>query len=91
MNTAVPSTPPERSTELHEYDIVVCHANVIRYFALRALQLPPEAWLRMATFNCSLTYILIRPNGNVSIRLLGDVGHLPMAKTTFSMHAGFEW
>lgn len=25
------------------------HANVIRYFALRALQLPPQAWLRLST------------------------------------------
>jgi len=29
-------------------EIVVCHANVIRYFAMRALQLPPEAWLRIS-------------------------------------------
>lgn len=24
------------------YDIIVCHANVIRYFLCRALQFPPE-------------------------------------------------
>ena len=28
------------------YEIIVCHANVIRYFVCRALQIPPEAWLR---------------------------------------------
>ena len=42
------------------YDIVVCHGNVIRFMALRALQLPPEAWLRLCTFNCSLTYLVVR-------------------------------
>ena len=36
-----------------------------------ALQLPPEAWLRMGTFNCSITYIMIRPNGYCSVRMLG--------------------
>lgn len=41
----------------HEFEIIVCHANVIRYFFCRALQLPPEAWLRLCTFNCSLTYL----------------------------------
>ena len=41
----------------HEYEIVVCHGNVIRYMTLRALQLPPEAWLRLCTFNCSVTYV----------------------------------
>eukprot|EP00525_Craspedostauros_australis_P002385 CAMPEP_0198132610 /NCGR_PEP_ID=MMETSP1442-20131203/58688_1 /TAXON_ID= /ORGANISM="Craspedostauros australis, Strain CCMP3328" /LENGTH=302 /DNA_ID=CAMNT_0043793655 /DNA_START=16 /DNA_END=921 /DNA_ORIENTATION=- len=28
----------------HEFEIIVCHANVIRYFLCRALQMPPEAW-----------------------------------------------
>ncbi|EED91375.1 hypothetical protein THAPSDRAFT_263036, partial [Thalassiosira pseudonana CCMP1335] len=61
----------------HEFEIIVCHANVIRYFFCRALQLPPEAWLRLCTFNCSLTYFTIRPTGTVSCRMLGDHGHLP--------------
>ena len=73
------------------YDIIVCHGNVIRYFTLRALQLPPEAWLRLTTFNCSLTYLVIRPSGNVALRSMGDVGHLGPLETTFSMHMGIEW
>mmetsp|Transcript_2928 Transcript_2928/g.4046 ORF Transcript_2928/g.4046 Transcript_2928/m.4046 type:complete len:93 (-) Transcript_2928:29-307(-) len=81
---------PEKH-EKHEYDIVVCHGNVIRYFALRALQLPPEAWLRLCTFNCSITYLVVRPTGSVSLRTLGDIGHLDMKETTFSGHYGFEW
>lgn len=77
--------------EKHEFEIIVCHANVIRYFLCRALQLPPEAWLRYCPFNCSLTYVTIRPSGNVSCRMLGDVGHMPYAKCSFSKHEGFEW
>jgi serine/threonine-protein phosphatase PGAM5 len=75
----------------HEFEIIVCHANVIRYFFCRALQLPPEAWLRLCTFNCSLTYFTIRPTGTVSCRMLGDIGHLPHHMCTFSMHTGFNW
>ena len=75
----------------HEFEIIVCHANVIRYFFCRALQLPPEAWLRLCTFNCSLTYFTIRPTGTVSCRMLGDIGHLPQEMCTFSMHTGFNW
>ena len=75
----------------HEYEIVVCHGNVIRYFALRALQLPPEAWLRLCTFNCSITYLVIRPSGSVSLRCLGDIGHLDPDLATFSGHHGLEW
>lgn len=75
----------------HEFEVIVCHANVIRYFFCRALQLPPEAWLRLCTFNCSLTYFTIRPTGTVSCRMLGDIGHLPHEMCTFSMHTGFNW
>lgn len=75
----------------HEFEIIVCHANVIRYFFCRALQLPPEIWLRLCTFNCSLTYFTIRPTGTVSCRMLGDIGHLGYDNSTFSMHHGFNW
>ena len=58
------------------YEIVVCHANVIRYFVCRALQFPPEAWLRISLKHASLTWLTIRPDGRVSIRALGEAGHL---------------
>lgn len=82
---------PREDGGLHEYDVVVCHGNVIRYMTLRALQLPPEAWLRLCTFNCSITYLVVRPSGSVSLRALGDVGHLDPPLVTFSMHHGIEW
>ena len=88
---AVTTTKKKGKPTRHTVDIVVCHGNVIRYFVCRALQLPPEAWLRMCTFNCSLTYLTCKPSGSVSLRLLGDVGHLPMDLVTFSEHHGFAW
>ena len=75
----------------HEFEIIVCHANVVRYFLCRALQIPPETWLRLCTFNCSLTYLTVRPTGTVSCRMLGDIGHLGYEQSTFSMHHGFNW
>lgn len=59
------------------YEVVVCHANVIRYFVCRALQLPPEAWLRMSMYNGSVTWLSVRPSGRVSLRYHGDAGHMP--------------
>ena len=32
----------ESSQKEDSYEIIVCHANVIRYFVCRALQFPPE-------------------------------------------------
>jgi serine/threonine-protein phosphatase PGAM5 len=79
--------PPEN----HEFEIIVAHGNVIRYFFCRALQLPPESWLRLCTLNCSLTYFTVRSSGTVSCRMMGDCGHLEPSETTFSMHHGFNW
>lgn len=87
----IASSVEDDEDEKHEFEIIVGHANVIRYFFCRALQLPPEAWLRLCIFNCSLTYFTIRPTGTVSCRLLGDIGHLGYDHSTFSMHHGFNW
>jgi len=59
------------------YEVLVTHANVIRYFVCRALQLPSEAWLRMSLHNGSITWLSIRPDGLVFVRELGDTGHMP--------------
>nr|XP_046241710.1 serine/threonine-protein phosphatase PGAM5, mitochondrial isoform X3 [Scatophagus argus] len=64
------------------YEIIVCHANVIRYFVCRALQFPPEGWLRMGLNNGSITWLTIRPNGRVALRALGDAGFMPPDKLT---------
>ena len=90
-NTERETTQQLESDPQHEFEIIVCHANVSRYFFCRALQLPPEAWLRLCTFNCSLTYFTIRPTGTVSCRMLGDIGHLPYELNTFSGHTGYNW
>uniref|UniRef100_A0A0N5A4Z5 Serine/threonine-protein phosphatase PGAM5, mitochondrial n=1 Tax=Parastrongyloides trichosuri TaxID=131310 RepID=A0A0N5A4Z5_PARTI len=74
----------EPKQENDSYELIVCHANVIRYFICRALQLPPEAWLRMSLGNTSITWLVIRPNGNVSIRCIGDIGHLDKDTVTFT-------
>lgn len=62
------------------YEVLVCHANVIRYFVCRALQLPPEAWIRMSLDHGSLTWLTIRPSGNVSVRWVGNSGFMPRDK-----------
>ena len=70
----------ELSQTRDTYELFVCHANVIRYFVCRALQVPPEAWLRISLRHGSITWITIRPNGYVSLRCLGEAGHMPADK-----------
>jgi serine/threonine-protein phosphatase PGAM5 len=78
-------------TVKHEFEVIVGHGNIIRYFLLRALQLPPEAWLRFSVFNCSITYLMIYPDGRVTARLVGDTGHIPYEETSFSGSHGYNW
>jgi len=61
----------------NSYEIIVCHANVIRYFVCRALQFPPEAWLRFSLYHCSITWITISPSGKVGVYAIGDHGFIP--------------
>lgn len=50
--------------------------------AARALQFPPEGWLRMNLNNGSITWLTIRPSGRVALRALGDAGFMPPDKLT---------
>ena len=73
---AEPGEPPA--------EVIVCHGNVIRYSALRALQLPPEAWLRLGLANGSITKVVLRADGGVSVHCLGDSGHFEPKLITFN-------
>lgn len=57
-------------------EVLVCHANVIRYLVLRAAQLPPEAWLRFSLPHCSITSVTIMGNGHVKVHSIGSYSHL---------------
>ncbi|XP_026472460.1 serine/threonine-protein phosphatase Pgam5, mitochondrial-like isoform X2 [Ctenocephalides felis] len=64
------------------YTMIVCHANVIRYFVCRALQFPAEAWLRLSLNHASITWISIQPSGRVILRVFGESGHIPAIQVT---------
>eukprot|EP00927_Polykrikos_kofoidii_P078688 TRINITY_DN75499_c0_g1_i1.p1 TRINITY_DN75499_c0_g1~~TRINITY_DN75499_c0_g1_i1.p1 ORF type:complete len:358 (-),score=35.09 TRINITY_DN75499_c0_g1_i1:42-1115(-) len=81
----------EEEDELHECEVIVGHANHMRYWICRALQLPPEAWLRFQPFNCSITYLIVTPGDSVQMRLFGDVGHMPQELVTYSGCEGWNW
>lgn len=47
-----------------------------------ALQIPPEAWLRISLNHASITWLTIQPSGRVTLRQLGDSGHMPLDLVT---------
>jgi serine/threonine-protein phosphatase PGAM5 len=65
-------SPAKDSTE-----VLVAHANVIRWLTSKALGLDAKLWLRMTLGNCSITVIRVRSDGKCQVMAVGDVGHLP--------------
>jgi serine/threonine-protein phosphatase PGAM5 len=75
---------PPATTEL-----MVGHGNIIRYFTCRALQLPPEAWLRLSIPHCSVTSLVMRRNGTVKLVTYGSFSHLaPQLQTLMNVPHG---
>lgn len=70
------------TTSESSVDVIVGHGNVIRYLTLRALQLPPEAWLRTSLPHCSVTILTINGRGRVKLAGFGSYGHLPASMAT---------
>ncbi|MEO7252069.1 MAG: histidine phosphatase family protein [Arenimonas sp.] len=58
-------------------ELFVCHGNVTRYLATRALGVDSKAWPAMSVGHASITRIRIEANGSIHLIALGDVGHLP--------------
>lgn len=66
------------------YDLLVCHGNVIRWFAAKALGLEITRWYAMDIANASLTVIAIRGDGSTRLAVFSDAGHIPVAKQTWT-------
>lgn len=73
---------PEQKKD--SYEVLVCHANIIRYLLLRALQLPPQAWNSFALPHCGVSIICINPVGEVFLFSFGDVGFFPKNKRSMN-------
>merc|ERR1712238_257427 len=56
-----------------------------------ALQLPPEAWLRMSLFNGSVTYLVVHADGTVTLRFLGETSFMGYDLVTYNLYEGFHW
>lgn len=73
-----------KGTQIRDtHDILVFHANILRYFICKIMQFPLEAWLRMTLNHGSITQLTILGDGNVILKTIGDSGFIPSDKVTF--------
>jgi serine/threonine-protein phosphatase PGAM5 len=66
------------------HDVLVCHGNVIRWFVARAVAGDSRRWGWMEMANASITILAVRPDGTLRLVCFNDVGHLPVAKQTWT-------
>lgn len=67
-----------------QHEIVVCHGNLIRYFVCRVLQVTPDVWLNMKTYNCGVSTVWIQADGTLTLASFNDTGHLPQDLVTYT-------
>lgn len=74
--------------EADTHDVLVCHGNVIRWMVSRAVSGDTRRWTDMDIANASITVLAVRPDGSTRLVMFSDVGHLPVAKQTWSGRGG---
>jgi broad specificity phosphatase PhoE len=67
----------KRTRGRDRHELVVSHGNLIRYLVCRALGAPPKLWGSMRINNASLSHVIVRKDGFITLASFNDVGHLP--------------
>lgn len=67
-----------------ERDVIVCHANVIRWLVTKSLGLPTARWPNYEVGNASITVLVVRPDGGTRLAAFSDTGHLPPSLQTWT-------
>lgn len=65
-------------------DLLVCHGNVIRWFATRAIGADTKRWSSLDVANASITIISVGPDGATKLAVFSDVGHVPPDRQTWT-------
>ena len=68
-------TPWKRKKDRHS--ILVAHGNIIRYLLCKALDVDPDAWGNMMIFHCSISRVVVDPDGSMMLLSHNETGHLP--------------
>ncbi|POM58494.1 Hypothetical protein PHPALM_36851 [Phytophthora palmivora] len=78
---------PEAQDENDEesYCVLVCHANLIRFFLCRALGIDPaNTWGHFEINHCGVTRIDVCANRPIKVTAVNETGHLPQSLITSS-------
>lgn len=71
-----------RPSREERHEVLVCHGNILRYFMVRALQVPLETWINVDINNCGISEFTVHPSGTVVLVSHNDTGHMPASIRT---------
>jgi broad specificity phosphatase PhoE len=67
------------------FRVIVCHANLIRYFLCRALRIDPRGvWGHLEINHCGVSRIDLCNKRPLKVQAINETGHLPHSLTTSS-------
>lgn len=67
--------PPPQDTDAN--DALVCHGNILRYLACKALGVNADTWAKMNINHCGITVFMIDENGLIRLHSHNETRHLP--------------
>jgi serine/threonine-protein phosphatase PGAM5 len=59
-------------------ELLVSHANTIRWLLAAAAGAGPDAWFQQAYYHCALSAMVLRPGRQPAVLTVNDAGHLPL-------------
>lgn len=66
-------TPADEDT----VELLVSHANTIRWILAAAVNAGPDAWFQQAYYHCGLSAMVLRPGRQPAVLTVNDASHLP--------------
>jgi broad specificity phosphatase PhoE len=72
-------------------ELLVSHANTIRWLVATAVSAGPDAWLQQAYYHCGLSAIVLRPYRQPVAVTVNDASHLPVELRGLDYPAELRW
>jgi serine/threonine-protein phosphatase PGAM5 len=79
--------PPDKDT----VELLVSHANVIRWLLATAVNAGPDAWFQQAYYHCALSAIVLRPQRQPAALTVNDASHLPAGLRGLNHPTELRW
>ncbi len=72
-------------------ELLVAHANVIRWLLATAVGAGADAWFQQAYYHCALSAVVLRPDRQPAVLTVNDAGHLPTDQRGLDHGPDLRW